>query len=362
MSTGVGRTGFVKIYGKHMPVGYFGRYSGHGVSARLAGDQTAYKMLKGNCDKVLGAGLRAELWREVITSRNPDRTPAFDPQLDQTTLTNDGYPLCSCVKETSKSPDNKCRSCYGTGIIPGYTKFGYSEYDVASIDSSLTLANTSLYTDITPFRLHLTPGQLSGTIETLDYPVNNPGGHAFEYQAETYIRQASGTSIIIEFSVDNGTSWSPIAGINTPTPTSGTIRFRITLTRTLAADRSPMFEILRVRHARIDEPYIRVLKGLPTRSREKGAYGVVDSDGSWRWWTVPLRHFDPTIAQDPDVVTPPEDNLIQQSAFVDFLDGVHTGQRFELVNFEYHDPLGIFISQGFSCRKLQKDEIQHRVF
>ena len=363
MTTGVGRTGFVRVTNKHMPTGYWGRYGGLGVHARLQGDQTIFKMLIANVQKVLGVGLSADLWREIRTNRNPNRVPSFDPQVDQTALTNDAYPLCSCYKETSKQPDNGCRSCYGTGIIPGYEKFGYTEYTVASITPTLTLTNVQLDTTNTAFMLRLTTGSLSGTIVSADMPVSNASAKLFEVQVQSYLRQPAGTSVAVAFSTDGGASYTAIANINTPTPpTAGVIRFRITLTRAATSDKSPFFEILRARHAKLDEPYIRILRGLPTRTRTRDGLGITDSAGNLRWWTVPLRHFDSTIAQDPDVVSPPEDNLIQQKAFIQFLVGALVGQRFSLTAFEYHDPDGIFISQGFSCRSLQPDESESKVF
>ena len=452
MTTGVGRTGFVQLGGQHHhAVGYWGRYSGLGVHSRVIADQSIFKMLKLNVDKVLGMGLAVDLWREVFprpvlettsvingitiiyasanspsgtgtlalasgtpknltwaapggsagspvavaaggtfrlfsgssyisvvvepeklptsgsisvtVKRSIFRSPNFNQQTDQTTLTNRGFPLCSCYKDTSKQPDDKCLSCYGTGIIPGYTKHGFTEYTMASIDSALVLVNTSLSTDRTPHRLGLSGTNLTGTITTADFAVSNALAFPFEFDVRAYLRQTSGTSIVTEFSTNGGGVYNPINNINVPSPpTSGTIRFRVTLNRTLAADKTPLFEILRVRHARTDEPFIRVLKGLPTRTRERGAYGVVDSDGNWRWWTVPLRHFDATIAQDPDAISPPEDNLIQQQSFIEFREGVHVGTRFGLTAFEYHDPKGIFISQGFSCRRVQHEEIIQHVF
>ena len=453
MTTGVGRRGFIVIKGKHLPIGYWGRYSGSGVHSRIKGDETIFKMLILNVQKVLGVGLAVDLWREVpgsafseatpiagITvawvshntpsgngtltmaivgdarnvtwtapsgttsivvdvaaggifrlysgessievvvdpralpatggpfsdvvtfSRSLLHTPNYNPQLDQTTTTNSGYPLCSCYKHTSKQPDDACRSCYGTGIIPGYTKFGHTEYVAASTDPSLTLVNLALVTDFQPHRLGLLAGQTTGSLTTPDLTVLNPDGRRFEFRVDAYLRQAAGTSVTVEFSTDSGASYNAIADINDPTPTTGTIRFRVTIDRTLVTDKSPFFEILRARHSRMDEPFIRVLKGLPTRTRSRDGTGIVDSDGNLRWWTVPLRHFDDAIQQDPDVVVPPQDNVIQQRSFVEFREGSHAGVRFALTAFEWHDPKGIFISQGFSTRFLQPDEIENEVF
>ena len=457
MTTGVGRTGFIKIYGKHMPQGYWGRYSGVGVDARIRGDQSIFKMLKAHIDKVMGAGLEADLWREippvsfveatpipgisiisyslstpagsgtlvmtisgsarntvwtppggspssivdirnggnftllsgnsfiiisvnaellpstggpysdtVTFSRSLVRTPNFNAQIDQTSLTNDVFPICSCYKQTSKQSDNKCRSCYGTGIIPGYTKFGYIEYSISSIDPSLVLSDVSLFTDFTPFRLQIAPTKLTGTITSPVITIGSTGVAAsvnpFQFKAETYLRQPSGTSVSVEVKKNTG-AYASISTLPSMSVVAGdTLQFRVTLTRTSTSDKSPFFEILRVRYPRLDEPFIRVLKGRPTRTRSRDPYGVTDSDGNTRWWTVPLRHFDSQVSQDPDVVTPPEDNIIQQKAFIEFREGVHTGLRFDLVNFEYSDPKGIFISQVFSSRHLQRDEIQHQVF
>jgi len=458
MTTGVGRRGFVKVSGKHHPTGYWGRYAGEGVHARIQGDQTIFKMLKAHIDKVLGAGLAADLWREVpqaalseatpiagvavvgfshripqgagtlvltvagattmavwtppggtaapavnvraggvvrleppsghyltiavdpitvptsggpysntITfSRSLIHTPNFNPQVDQTTVTNAVYPLCSCYKQTAKQPDGKCRSCYGTGVVPGFTKFGHHEIHVCAIDPAVTLANTSLYTEFTPYRLQLNAGALSGTITSPIYTVGVPGISAAtnpaQYRVDSYIRQPAGTAVVVEVSV-NGGGYAAISTLPSLSVTAGgTLRFRVTLTRTLAADKSPFFEMLRVRYARLDDPFIRVLKGRPTKTRSREGTGVVDSDGNLRWWTVPLRHFDNMVDQDPDVVAPPDVNLIQQKAFIEFREGVHAGIRFDLVAFDYDDPKGIFISQGFSSRRPQRDEIIGQVF
>lgn len=456
MTTGVGRVGFVKLGGQHhLAVGYWGRYSGFGVYSRVICDQSIFKMLKLNVDKVLGMGLRADLWREVYpvgiseatpisglaigfvspttplgtgtltltlaaprknltwtapglsvsatvdiaaggsfvlasgptgqsylivnadaselpssggpfsnvvtVQRSLQRSPTFDPQVDQTSLTNDVYPLCSCYKETSKQPDNKCLQCYGTGVIPGYTKFGHTEMFIAATAPSAVLVNTELMQDNTPFRIQLATGQTTGTFTSPDFSVNNPSARPFVVQTVGQLWQA-GNTITTAFSVNGGGVYADISTINTTIPTTGVIRFRVTLTRPSTTVKSPRFEILRARHARMDEPFVRMLKGLPTRTRARDAYGIVDSDGNFRYWTVPLRHFDDLIAQDPDAVTPPEENKIQQKAFLEFREGVHTGERYDMTNFEHHDPGGIFISQGFTARRMQRDEIQSKVF
>lgn len=457
MTTGVGRGGFVRVQGKHLPQGYWGRYSGVGVDARIRGDQSIFKMLKAHIDKVMGAGLAADLWREIpqsgfveatpiagITiasfsyrtptgtgtltltiagavrnltwmppggsassavnvsaggifrlessgshltvavdaatlpstggpysnavtfSRSALHTPSFNPQIDQTAVTNAVYPLCSCYKQTSKQPDGKCRSCYGTGIVPGYTKFGYHEHHVAAIDPAVVLVGTSLYTEFTPYRLQLSTGATSGTITSPVFVVGAPGIVAsvnpVQYRIDSYLRQPAGTSVTVEVSVNAGAyvAISTLPGLSVAA--GGTLQFRVTLARASASDKSPFFEMLRVRYARLDDPFIRILKGRPTRTRSREGMGVQDSEGNLRWWTVPLRHFDDLVAQDPDVVVPPEANLIQQKAFIEFREGVHVGVRWDLTSFDYDDPKGIFISQGFSCRRPQRDEIVGQVF
>lgn len=65
MTTGIGRRGLTAIQGHHHAIGYWGRFSGEGVHARVIADQSTAKMLKANCDKVLGLGLAVDLWRET---------------------------------------------------------------------------------------------------------------------------------------------------------------------------------------------------------------------------------------------------------------------------------------------------------
>lgn len=457
MTTGIGRTGFLRIQGKHLAVGYHGRYRGQGVHSRVVADQSIFKMLGLNVDKVLGMGLQAELWREVSPSpfvesapiagvsiisfsantpagagtlaltlagaarqmtwtapggvaspvidvrnggtftlvssgssvmisvnvpflptvggpfadvvtftRNELRVPNFDPQTDQMTLTNDVYPFCSCFKQTSKQPDNFCRSCYGLGIIPGYTKFGYAEFTFAATDPTNTLTNTSLFTEFTPFRLQITAGFLTGTVLSPVYAVAvavDPASNAFQFQADTYLRQPAGTSAVVEYSVNAG-PWTALTLLSQQAIAAGsTLQFRVTLTRSVLADRSPFFEILRARYARLDEPWIRVLKSMPNRPRSRESMGLVESDGSVRFWTVPLLVFDDTFPQDPDVVAPPHMNIIQPKAFLEFKEGAYVGKRYDLTNFSYSDPKGVFISQSFACRLLQpQGEMIARVF
>lgn len=455
MTTNVGRVGFHRVQGKHLAAGYWGRYAGAGVHARLIADQTTYKALRLHADKILGAGLAADLWREVqpspfaesaaiagisilaFTANTPQgagtltltlvgaarnvvwtapggvasptvnvqaggnftlvssgssitmavnapflpaaggpftntvtfsrgllRVPNFEPQADQLTVTNKVFPLCSCLKQTSKQSDNKCRSCFGTGIVPGYTKFGYREFFVSAIDPALTLASVLLFTEFTPYRLQLNVGATSGTILSPVFVVTPAVGvtNAFQFAADMYLRQPAGTSITIEFSLNAG-PFTAIAALPTTTAANNsTIQFRVTLARTLAASRSPLFEMLRVRYPRLDEPYIRVLKGLPTRTRSREAMGVVDTDATVRFWTVPLFVFDDLIPQDPDVVAPQQSQVIQPKAFLEFREGAYVGKRYDLGSFSYSDPAGILISQQFGCRLLQPDEIQSGVF
>jgi hypothetical protein len=300
----------------------------------------------------------------VTFTRSHQRVPTFDPQVDQTTVTNKAFPICSCYKQTSKQPDNKCRSCWGSGTIPGYTKFGYTEFTFAATDPANTLVNTSLFTEYTPYRLQISPGFLTGTVTSPIYTVTpavvasvNP----FQFQVDSYLRQPAGTSVLVEFSINAGL-FSPIAGLSTLSIAAGsTIQFRVTLTRALLTDKSPFFEIMRSRFARLDEPWIRVLKAMPARPRSREQYGVSESDGPVRWWTVPLMFFDDQLPQDPDTTAPHQGNMIQAKAFLEFKEGAYVGRRYSVVSVSHSDPKGIFISQNMVCRLLLPDEIESQV-
>jgi len=294
--------------------------------------------------------------RKVPFVRSVERNDVLEPVYDLT------------VEEDHQFVANgvTVHNCYGTGIVPGYTKFGYHELHVASIDPAVTLVGTSLFTEFQPYRLQIATGLLTATITSPVFTIGAPGVVAsvnpFQFRVDSYIRQPAGTSVLVEVSINAGPYVSIATLPSLSVAAGGTIQLRVTLTRALVTDKSPFFEIARIRYPRLDEPFIRVLKGLPTKTRERGGMGVVDSDGNHRWWTVPLRHFDDLVAQDPDVVVPPEVNLIQQKAFIEFREGTHVGVRYDLTAFDYHDPKGIFISQGFSCRRPQRDEMIGQVF
>ena len=83
-------------------------------------------------------------------------------------------PICSCHKDTTKRSDTTCLSCYGTRIIPGYTKFAHETIYLASITSGASLVNTIIDTNIKPYRVLLNGTSLSGSITSPRLQYSNP--------------------------------------------------------------------------------------------------------------------------------------------------------------------------------------------
>jgi hypothetical protein len=313
-------------------------YWGSDPHDRVDAEYVADKVLSGNLDKILAMGLPYALWRGASFMR-------------------DGLQTCSCFKDTSKQPDIPCLSCYGTGIVPGYFKFGTRNYWTASIDSGWTLSNIILDKVNRPFRFMLAPAALSGTAISPDLAISVTGKIAtcpWEAKAEAFTRDGGANStVVVEASKDSGLTWFSLSAIDAQSPTA-TLMFKVTMTRTSVDIKTPMFEIVRARFGtytdisnRITtEPVIRVVPTWLNEAELREKYGGKMEARGNRFWTVPMAFFDSSLQLDEPR------SRISDDAFVEVRYGGENGYRYALVDFSYSDTFDKFTRQEFTCRKV----------
>lgn len=315
-------------------VGYWGR----NPRKLFDGYDSADRVIALHIDKLRLMGLPYAVWREaasVIT--NPTK--------------------CSCYKDTSKQPDINCLSCYGSGNLPGYIKFGTSNWWQASVSPGWVLTNLELDTTNRPYRLQLVPGQLTGTAVTGDIAISMTTKLGlWESAYAGFTRDADiASTILVEFSVDSGATWFTLSNPNLEARgTFTTIRFRVTMIRSAVTIKSPMFEIVRIRFSTIgdvmggvpiSEPVIRMLPSWDTQQEIRQNFGTrVDTQGR-RMWTIPLNFFDTSVLPNTTQARL-FDDVILECRF-----GAEVGFRYAVNQFRYSDQFGIFTRQEFEVRR-----------
>lgn len=326
-------------------------YWGNNPYARIKAESIVDKVTKWNFDKIVAMGLPYAMWREASSIYN-------------------SLPDCSCVKTTSKQADIPCLSCYGTGKIPGYIKFGTRNYWAASTDPSWTLNNLEQDKNNRPFRLQLSPGQIFGFAVSDSIPVDNSKiVGQWEAKFEGFTRDGgTNSSINVEYQKDGELDWIPLYSINSLPPTTS-IRFKVVLQRGSADVKSPMFEIVRVRFPTISdprcelcEPVIRVLTTWDRTAEYRTTYGDrVDTTGK-RFWTMPLTYFDESLAIHGPLAKLSDDVIVEVRY------GGNAGTRFALLEFDYSDTFGKFTRQEFAMRQFSGEngkysgEFAYRIF
>jgi hypothetical protein len=273
-------------------------YWGSDPHDRVDAEYVADKVLSGHLDKILAMGLPYALWRGASFMR-------------------DGLENCSCFKDTSKQPDIPCMTCYGTGVIPGYFKFGTRNYWASSTENSGWTLNGIVLDKINrPFRFMLDPAAITGTAISTNQAIS-------------------------------------VVGKLTHNPTT-TLMFRVTMTRTSIGIKTPMFEIVRARFGTYTdiagrvttEPVIRVLPTWLNESEVREKYGdKLEARGN-RFWTMPMAFFDSSLE-----LNEPR-SRISDDAFVEVRFGGENGYRYALVDFSYSDQFEKFTRQEFTCRKV----------
>lgn len=327
---------------------------------RVEYDQTAAKIRVWQQDQIRTRGMPVYLYMPVTTN-----TP--------------GVTVCTCVKEGNSVADRPCHSCYGTGLVPGYTLFMHQTIWASSAYAgSYTLASTALDTTKKPHRIVLTGVSLSGTIITTDSAYTNPDSLDWETNVDAYVRDA-GNTVTTEFSTNAGATWTNIASINGPNKPIGTgnIRFRITLARTTTTQKSPAFEALRIRrvlaenanrcildsHGRYAAGQILILRTWMQERAQRmdGGRGVVNELLADRSWTNPLDFFDTTLTPDTPAARI-DDRDAGPHPFYEHAFGIREGERLVMTQFSWSEQLGCFTHQAFNERRATDGEIYSLVF
>lgn len=326
----------------HMAVGSWAREP----LLRVIEDQTPQKEAVLLRDQLRIGGLRMELWLGVAES--------------------DTNMKCACYKESFQQADRKCSSCHGVGYVPGYLKWGYETYWMSATDPGLTFVNTEITNTFKSSKVQLTPTSLVGTLESQDFAFSRSAiGSVWEYDSQVFIRDESTSTVVVEYSLDAGSTWADMSTLSTVNPVSGNIRFRVTLSRTALTVRSPLFEIVRARYSRIplgtfinpynneprNGPWILAINGYPDQQYVKSEHGDAPQ-GATSFWTSGMSMFDPTVTVGSD------DELIHgPNIVVKFLDGVLAGKRYRPTSWKQSDPFGFkVVVQDFQIRESSQVE------
>lgn len=349
-----------KIPGYHMVPGYWGRSPAKIIDSYQKIEHIRVLLQ----DKLIARGRPAQLWRPV-----DELTP--------------GTIQCTCVKNTNDVAQRLCPSCYGVGLVPGVLKFNNQTifFDIAE-HTTFTLVNTLRDTVTKPHMFEISSGQLSGTIETPDKTFTNPDDVDWEVESQIDLKVA-GNTVLVEFSTDGGTNFfdiSLINGANKPTGTTGNIRLRITLTRGSTSDRSPRYEITRIRRVESENYNNYVIDArrgtfaesaagdiliLPTWTIKEIALGASVGhqieDRDHRMWTSPLDFFDLTIG-----INTPDARIFDVSEgphpMIEYSTGTEAGRRYALVRLSASEDMGPFTHQAFTERRSQRNEAYRLIF
>lgn len=314
-------------------VGYWGR----DIFRRVNAEQEQARQRTLLVDQVSAGGIRSEMWKSVDTGTK-----------------------CSCYKEVNKTSDAKCLSCYGIGLVPGYLKFGYNTLWMSAIDSDITLTDVEITTTFKSSKIILSSSAITGTIESGDKTFNKTAiGAVWENDVSSYVRVDGSSSVTVEYSLDSGTTWNNISNLIGSTPSSGTIRFKATLSRDTTSILSPLFEIVRARYATIDlssqqaddsyrrGPWILLMRTMPISRNTKSEWANLPTQENLKVWTVGLSEFDSSITIGSD------DEFISKDHEVIFkiMDGVQTDSRYKITSYSPSDPFAYtIVQQTFDIR------------
>ncbi len=323
-----------KVRNAYTAVGYWGR----DPSKRTDLEQSPERIRALLQDKLLTRGKNVYLWRQVTEDN-------YNSSLE-----------CSCTKNTTDRPDTTCSSCYGVQLVPGYVKFSHETLYMASITSGAILVNTIVDKDIKPYRVLLDTNQLSGSITSPRIQYSNESNFDWDYRCD-YANIKNSNLVTCSFSTD-GITFYPIEEINDVDKKPigvGYLYLKSSLARSTVNDRSPEFEIMRVRHPTKTNPYIKILRPQFMENPTWFTYGRRSENLGEAFWTVPLDFFDSTIpANTPSA-------KILENSFYERVTGIHTGIRYVTLKLKYNEEFGIFTQQAFESRRTQPEEVYSRL-
>ena len=345
-----------KVPGSSRAVGHWSR----NLHCRIGQEAVSDKVKALLQDKLVAMGRPVELWLPVGEA-------------------DTGVVACTCDKNTRPGSDYKCLSCFGTRFAPGYRRFLHETLFASSAQyDDFTLTGVERDLTIKPNRLRLLRTGLTGTIVTPAQAYANPRSADWTFQVVAF-RKTSTDTILAEFSTDGGTTWTNIININGSAKPigTGTLRFRVTLTRAAITTDSPDFEILRVQHRQPD----RMTRQSQARSRDQLLPGQVWLLKTWvieqtlrqaglgrgtefqndHSWTAPLDFYDTAITRDTPAAKI-DDREAGPHPMFEHAFGIDSGQRFAIFQLSYNEQLLTFTHQSFAERRTQSGELYGLIF
>jgi hypothetical protein len=213
------------------------------------------------------------------------------------------------------------------------------------------LINVKVDNEIKPHRIILDDLQLSGLITSSRIQYSNPLGLNWEYKIDAPNIKATNL-ISVSFSLD-GINFYPIEDINGPNKPIGIggIYIQISLSRESVEDRSPEFQIIRLRHPNSLNPYIKILRPNVNEIPALMQYGGRVENVGERFWTMPLSYFDSSIPEDTALAR------IIENAFYSRVDGIQAGTKFVITKLMFNEEFGKFTHQSFEPRRVQPEEV-----
>jgi hypothetical protein len=310
-------------------------YWGTDVYRRVLAEEEQARQRALLTDEVRAGGIRSELWKPVTSG---DR--------------------CNCYKESNQQADRKCYTCHGIGYVLGYRKFGYNTVWLSGSDSTATFTNIVSTIGFKSGSVQLDDDSVTGTIYSDSFTFSRTAiGSFWEYDLQTTVQEPDYSSITVEYSLNAGKTWVDISNLPTANPSSGTIRFRVTIERDSTDVLSPLFEILRARYATISlanevgsgvyrtGPWILAMRDIPFRQVKKQDWGDIPFNSNEHFWTVGLSEFDTSITHGSD------DEALTGSCFISFMDGIVRNTRHVITSWQNSDPFAyILVSQTFTLR------------
>jgi hypothetical protein len=215
---------------------------------------------------------------------------------------------------------------------------------VSSIDTDLILTNLTQRQTLRPYKLVIQTGQLTGSLVT---PVFNIEVNFVGFKWETRVSVFDpGNTYQTLFSID-GINWIDMIYIQDYVPVGykGNIQFKIVLSRANVTDRSPMFEIFRLKWPWLADPLIYVSKARQSEGEEaKDKYGLVEKEMPNKLWTQ--LNF-----------------KIEDLSFIKFVNGPYSGDIYALFDFNRTFFADYMLRQSFTGRRVDPDkEIYSKVF
>ena len=223
---------------------------------------------------------------------------------------------CFCAVDRNGKPQNPDRDhqvCYGTGVLPGWERYGYKSHVITTTSYGLTLSGSRAVPDpqnrLSAFALN--DGALSGTIVTPDYPLENFLEFTQWVFKEAVDRENNRNEY--EYSIDSGVTWIPIpidfsnklnpvvdmSVFPQPGDVVTTIRFRITQRKRVAAASSPLFGYIKFKYrnmhslAEIDDGFKEINIPATLMAYQNNPFSLTQGNSGMYveqkpvWWTLP---------------------------------------------------------------------------